>query len=106
IPAPRRQAAAAGPASHRTPGFATADRLHSAAIHLLRSLRVEDRASGLSAPPLSAPSARVRGGPRAMSALPAPERVPPPPPSRLVAELGRLGLVERPPDPADRRGVK
>jgi DNA-binding MarR family transcriptional regulator len=109
MPAPRRQAAAAaapGPASPRTPGFATADRLHSAAIHLLRSLRVEDRASGLSAPRLSALSVIVFGGPIAMSALAAAEQVRPPTISRLVAELERLGLVERDPDPADRRGVK
>src|ERR1041385_1466167 len=101
MPAPARQAA-----PPRSPGFATADRLHSAAIHLLRSLRVEDRASGLSAPRLSALSVIVFGGPIAMSALAAAEQVRPPTISRLVAELERLGLVERDPDPADRRGVK
>ena len=49
MPRPPRQ-----PAPRPRPGFVTADRLHSAAIRLLRTLRVEDRASGLSAPRLSA----------------------------------------------------
>ena len=40
-----------------------ADRLHSAAIHLLRRLRREDATSGLSAPRLSALSVIVFGGP-------------------------------------------
>src|ERR1043166_2909346 len=92
--------------SARPRGFATADRLHSAAIHLLRSLRVEDRASGLSAPRLSALSVIVFAGPIAMSALAAAEQVRPPTISRLVAELERLRPVGRDPDPADRRGVK
>jgi len=39
-----------------------ADRLHSAAIHLLRRLRREDATSGLSAPRLSALSVIVFGG--------------------------------------------
>ena len=42
---------------------AVADRLHSAAIHLLRRVRVEDTASGLTAPRLSALSVIVFGGP-------------------------------------------
>jgi len=42
---------------------AIADRLHSAAIHLLRRLRREDATSGLSAPRLSALSVIVFGGP-------------------------------------------
>jgi len=40
-----------------------ADRLHSAAIHLLRRLRRQDDASGLPAPQLSALSVIVFGGP-------------------------------------------
>ncbi len=46
-----------------------ADRLHSAAIHLLRRLRREDDASGLPAPQLSALSVIVFGGPIAIGAL-------------------------------------
>src|ERR1043166_1653398 len=90
----------------RSPGFATADRLHSAAIHLLRSLRAEDRSSGLSGPRLSALSVIVFGGPIAMSALAAAEQVRPPTITKLVAELERLGLVERARDARDLRGVK
>ena len=46
-----------------------ADRLHSAAIHLLRRLRREDDASGLPAPQLSALSVIVFGGPITLGAL-------------------------------------
>lgn len=80
-----------------------ADRLHSAAIHLLRRLRVEDTAAGLSAPRLSALSVVVFRGPLTLSALAAAEQVRPPTITRLVQELQREGLVERLPDPADRR---
>src|SRR5467141_3557245 len=47
-------------------GFATADRLHSAAIHLLRRLRVRDRESGVGPAQLSALSVLVFGGPRSL----------------------------------------
>jgi DNA-binding MarR family transcriptional regulator len=82
-----------------------ADRLHSAAIHLLRRLRVEDDASGLSAPQLSALSVLVFGGPLTVGALATAEQVRPPTMTRLVAELVRLGLVTRTADAADRRRV-
>ena len=80
-----------------------ADRLHSAAIHLLRRLRVEDRASGLSAPRLSALSVVVFGGPITITGLALAEQVRPPTISRLVKELEREGLVERLENPDDRR---
>lgn len=80
-----------------------ADRLHSAAIHLLRRLRVEDPASGLSAPRLSALSVLVFGGPLPLTALAEAEQVRPPTMSRLVKQLESEGLVERRADPADRR---
>lgn len=86
--------------------FATADRLHSAAIHLLRSLRVEDRASGLTAPRLSALSVLVFGGPITMSALATAEQVQPPTITKLVADLERAGLVERERDSDDRRVLR
>ena len=101
MPPRRRQAAPPRPAP--APGFATADRLHAAAIHLLRSLRVEDRASGLSGPRLSALSVIVFGGPLPMSALAAAEQVQPQTITRLVRELEREGLVRRVRDLADRR---
>jgi len=81
----------------------TADRLHSAAIHLLRRLRIEDAATGLSAPRLSALSVVVFGGPLTLGALAAAEQVRPPTITRLVRELERDGLVELVPDPDDRR---
>lgn len=81
----------------------TADRLHSAAIHLLRRLRTEDEASGLSAPRLSALSVVVFAGPITLGDLAAAEQVRPPTISRLVKELERDGLVERFADPTDGR---
>jgi DNA-binding MarR family transcriptional regulator len=83
--------------------FAAANKLHSAAIRLLRSIRVEDRASGLSGPRLSALSVVVFGGPLSMAALAAAEQVQPPTMTRLVRELEREGLVERMRDQEDRR---
>ena len=83
-----------------------ADRLHSAAIHLLRSLRREDDAVGLSAPRLSALSVVVFAGPVTLGALAAAEQVRPPTMTRLVQALEAEGLVTRHPDPADGRVVR
>jgi DNA-binding MarR family transcriptional regulator len=82
---------------------ALADRLHSAAIHLLRKLRAQDTASGLSGPRLSALSVIVFGGPITVSALADAEQVRPPTISRMVKELEAGGLVERLAHPADAR---
>jgi DNA-binding MarR family transcriptional regulator len=71
----------------------TADRLHSAAIHLLRRLRREDVASGLTAARLSALSVIVYGGPLTLGALAAAEQVRPATMTRLVAALEVAGLV-------------
>jgi DNA-binding MarR family transcriptional regulator len=76
-------------------GFATADRLHSAAIHLLRRLRVRDRESGVGPAQLSALSVLVLGGPRSLGELADAEQVRPPTMSRIVAGLERAGLVKR-----------
>ena len=81
----------------------TADRLHSAAIHLLRRLRREDDASGLAAPKLSALSVVVHAGPLTLGALAAAEQVRPPTMTRIVAALEGEGLVTREPDPNDGR---
>jgi DNA-binding MarR family transcriptional regulator len=83
-----------------------ADRLHSAAIHLLRRLRREDDASGLPAPQLSALSVIVFGGPITLGALAAAEQVRPPTITKLVATLEAAGLVERETDSEDRRVVR
>jgi DNA-binding MarR family transcriptional regulator len=81
----------------------TADRLHSAAIHLLRRLRTEDAVTGLSAPRLSALSVIVFAGPITLGHLAAAEQVRPPTMSRLVKELEAEGLVARATDASDRR---
>ncbi|HEX6845192.1 MAG TPA: MarR family transcriptional regulator [Actinomycetota bacterium] len=84
---------------------AVADRLHSAALHLLRRLRTEDDALGISPPRLSALSVVVFAGPLGIGALAAAEGVTAPTMSRLVDALERDGLVRREPDPTDARGV-
>jgi DNA-binding MarR family transcriptional regulator len=83
-----------------------ADRLHSAAIHLLRRLRREDDASGLPAPQLSALSVIVFGGPLTLGALASAEQVRPPTITRVVGALEARGLVRREADLADARVVR
>ena len=83
-----------------------ADRLHSAAIHLLRRLRVEDEALGISAPRLSVLSVLVFAGPRRIGELARIEQVEPPTMTRLVDGLVRDGLAIREPDPDDARAVR
>src|SRR4051812_25878822 len=101
-------AKSASPSSARRPPDTTlelADRLHSAAIHLLRRLRRQDDASGLPAPQLSALSVIVFGGPITLGDLAQAEQVRPPTISRLVAALEEDGLVERITASDDRRVV-
>src|SRR5918992_1439308 len=83
----------------------TADRLHSAAIHLLRRLRRVDVASGLTAPRLSALSVVVFSGPLTLGALAAAEQVQPPTMTRIVGALEAAGLVQREPKPGDGRAT-
>lgn len=73
----------------------TADKLHSAAIHLLRRLRVRDRESGIGPAQLSALSVLVFGGARSLGELADAEQVRAPTMSRIVAGLERAGLVKR-----------
>ena len=103
MPSPAR-ARPARPAAGSRAGVA--DRLHSVAIHLLRRLRREDEAEGLSAPRLSALSVIVFGGPLTLGELAAAEQVRPPTMSRLVSALERDGLVRREAHAADRRSVR
>lgn len=84
----------------------TATRLHSAAIRLLRMLRRQDEASGLSAPRLSALSVLVFAGPLSLAELASAEQVRPPTMSRLVESLVEAGLVTREVAPGDRRSVR
>jgi DNA-binding MarR family transcriptional regulator len=83
-----------------------ADKLHSAAIHLLRKLRREDESSGLNAPRLSALSVIVFGGPLSLGDLAAAEQVRPPTMTRIVNALETQMLVSKQRDPADARGVR
>jgi DNA-binding MarR family transcriptional regulator len=83
-----------------------ADRLHSAAIHLLRRLRVEDEALGISAPRLSVLSVLVFAGPKRIGELARIEQVEPPTMTRLVDGLVGDGLARREPDPGDARAVR
>ena len=75
--------------------LAVADQLHSAAIHLLRWLRIRDLASGIGPAQLSALSVLVFGGARSLGELAKAEQVRPPTMSRIVASLERSGLVRR-----------
>ncbi|HJW42006.1 MAG TPA: MarR family transcriptional regulator [Rhizomicrobium sp.] len=72
-----------------------ADRIHSAAIRLLRRLRNADSAAGVSAPKYSALSVLVFVGPQTLKDLAAAEQVRPPTMSRLVAELETEGFVTK-----------
>jgi DNA-binding MarR family transcriptional regulator len=82
-----------------------ADRLHSAAIHVLRRVAREDTASGLGGPALSALSVVVFGGPITLGRLAEAERVRPPTMTRTVQGLEAAGLVRREQDDQDRRIV-
>lgn len=85
---------------------AVADRLHSAAIRLLRRLRAQDRASGVGPAQLSALSVLVFAGPRSLKELAEAEQVRPPTMSRIVAGLRRSGLVRAEAVGADRRKLR
>ncbi len=82
---------------------ALADRVHSAAIHLLRRLRKQDEASGLTAARLSALSVVVFGGPLTIGQLASAEQVSAPTMTRLVVGLECDGLVKREGDANDAR---
>jgi len=83
-----------------------ADRLHSAAIHLLRRVRKQDELSGVGPAQLSALSVVVFGGPITLGALAGTEQVRPPTMSRIAAALVRARLVLRVPDETDARIVR
>ena len=82
---------------------AIADRLHSAAIHLLRRVRRVDEATGLSGTKLSALSVVVFAGPISLRDLAAAEQVRPPSMTRTVRELELDGMITRETDNSDRR---
>jgi DNA-binding MarR family transcriptional regulator len=80
-----------------------ADRLHSAAIHLLRSLRREDARLGVGPAGLSVLSVLVFGGPKTIGELATIEQVKAPTMTRIVATLERNFMAERDGDARDRR---
>jgi DNA-binding MarR family transcriptional regulator len=80
-----------------------AEPLHRHALRLLRLLRREDAASGMSAARLSALSVLVFGGPATPGELAAAEQVSAPTMTRIVRELEREGWVRRRADPHDAR---
>ena len=86
--------------------LAIADRLHSAAIHLLRRVRKQDVATGEGPARLSALSVLVFGGAKTLGDLAAAEQVKPPTMSRIVAGLERSRLVEIARDPQDARRMQ
>ena len=92
-------------ASRPHPPYLTevADRLHSAAVHLLRTVRTEDLASGISAAQLSALSVLVLTGPRTLGELAAVEQVKAPTISRLVRGMEAAKLIVRRAEPRDAR---
>lgn len=80
-----------------------ADRLHSAAVHLLRRVAREDPKAGTSPARLSALSVLVFAGPRTVSELAGMERVKVPTMSRLVSAMEAEGLIRRAENGADGR---
>ena len=86
--------------------LAVADRLHSAAIHLLRRVRQQDVATGEGPARLSALSVLVFGGPKTLGELAAAEQVKPPTMTRIAAGLARSKLAEITADPKDARRMQ
>jgi DNA-binding MarR family transcriptional regulator len=72
-----------------------ADQLHSAALHLMRWVRIQDESLGLSPVRLSALSIIVFGGPITLNRLAALEQVKPPTMCRIVNALEKQGFVKR-----------
>ena len=82
-----------------------ADRLHSAAIHLLRRVRKQDTIMAQVPARLSALSVLVFGGPMTLGQLAAAEQVKPPTMTRIVTGLEKSRLAERTPHLKDARRV-
>jgi DNA-binding MarR family transcriptional regulator len=84
-----------------------ADRLHSAAIHLLRRLRIQDLASGIGPAKLSALSVLVFAGrPLSLAELADSEQVKNPTMSRLIGAMEEDGLVRIAPSKQDARSIQ
>jgi len=83
-----------------------AERLHAAAIRLVRHVRRQDSAMGLPPAQASALSVLVFGGAQTLSGLAAVEQVRAPTMTRIVDALERAGLVQREPHADDRRKLR
>ncbi len=83
-----------------------ADRLHSAAIHVLRHARKQDVLAGVGPARLSALSVLVFGGPMPLGRLADAEQVKAPTMSRIVAGLKRSGLARIEADANDARRIR
>ena len=92
--------------SRRPEAVSVADRLHSAAIYLLRRVRKQDIATGEGPARLSALSVLVFGGPKTLKELAAAEQVKPPTMSRIVAGLARSRLIHIEQDSQDARRMR
>ena len=96
---------ARGRSQRREPERDVANRLHSAAVHLLRRARRTDPLTGVSPAQLSALSV-LMGGPKTLGDLAAAEQVRPPTMSRLVSEMERAGVARKVSDRNDGRLVR
>jgi DNA-binding MarR family transcriptional regulator len=94
----------ASPEESKAQADALADRLHSAAVHVLRRVRRTDPLTGVSAAQLSVLSV-LMGGPRTIGELAAAEQVTPPTMSKLIVEMEAAGLASRSRDATDGRVV-
>ncbi len=83
-----------------------ANRLNSAAIHLLRRISRDDGADGVTGARLSALSVLVYGGPQTLGSLARREGVATPTMTRIADALVRDGLAERAAVEGDRRQVR
>jgi DNA-binding MarR family transcriptional regulator len=86
--------------------YVLANRLHSAAIHLLRLVRLQDVKTGIGPARLSALSVLVFGGPKSLKELAEIEQVQPPTMSRIVEGLEKEGLIRRVIVARDRRQIR
>ena len=94
------------PAAKESFRLEVADRLHSAAIHLLRHAAKRDVLARIGPARLSALSVLVFGGPMALGQLAAAEQVKAPTMSRIVAGLKRSGLAKIETDAKDARRIR
>ena len=86
--------------------FEVADRMHSAAIHLLRHARKQDALSRQGPARLSALSVLVFAGPMTLGQLAKTEQVKAPTMSRIVAGMRRSGLARIETDAKDARRIR